>query len=155
MAYTSQSEIETQAIAKNFADKLIPGDAVSLLGLLGAGKTAFVRGIVEGLSGNPKDVNSPTFTLVKTYNCQHPKIKRIYHIDLYRLEPQKASAEIALDEYLNDPEAISVIEWADRLPSSPSGYQVKIDILPDDSRRITCQAPRLIEEAPPLRHHST
>jgi len=82
-AYTTASEEETAAVAGTLAAALNAGDVVLLSGNLGAGKTAFVRGLAQGLGVDPGDVSSPTFTLVHEYRGGR---LTLYHVDLYRLD---------------------------------------------------------------------
>jgi tRNA threonylcarbamoyladenosine biosynthesis protein TsaE len=108
---TTQSEAETARAGQGLAASLQPGAVVLLSGDLGAGKTAFVRGLAEGLGIDPAEVSSPTFTLVQEYRgSQFP----LYHVDLYRLQPIEVD-DLGLDE-LTLQGGITAIEWPDRLP---------------------------------------
>ena len=84
---TTTSESETFALGKKVASGLHPGTFVLLHGDLGAGKTAFVRGMAAGLGANPDDVSSPTFVLIQHYKGRVPLV----HVDLYRLEVPRRS----------------------------------------------------------------
>ena len=77
----TRSEAETSAAGEEFAARFAPGDVVLLHGDLGAGKTAFVRGLARGLGASADDVSSPTFTLIQEYRGR----LTLYHVDLYRL----------------------------------------------------------------------
>jgi tRNA threonylcarbamoyladenosine biosynthesis protein TsaE len=101
----------TEAIGRRLGRLAEPGDVIALVGDLGAGKTAFVRGLAEGLGVPPHMVASPTFTMVAEYAGRLP----LHHIDLYRLEPGAADLPL-LDEYLYG-NGVTAIEWADRLPA--------------------------------------
>ena len=103
-------------IARDLATALEQAPAAVLLyGDLGAGKTAFVRGLVEGAGGCPDEVSSPTFVLMQEY----PGRRLVHHVDLYRLGGDDvADLEPLLDEMLAG-DAIVAIEWADRLRSLP------------------------------------
>ena len=107
---TSNSEEETQLCAQRLAEQLKAGDIVLLQGDLGAGKTTFVKGLVQGFKLSPKKVNSPTFVLMNYYKGRLP----IYHFDLYRLGNPKELDSLDFDEYFYG-EGISVIEWPERL----------------------------------------
>jgi tRNA threonylcarbamoyladenosine biosynthesis protein TsaE len=108
MKYTSHCTKDTEEIAKNIASELDVGDVISLSGELGAGKTAFVRGIARffGFSG---DVTSPTFTLVNEYDGEK---MTLYHFDAYRLENANTDQLDWIDDYLFG-EGICLIEWAE------------------------------------------
>ena len=108
MKYTSHCIKDTQKIAKEIASTLKCGDVVSLSGELGAGKTAFVRGIADffGFSG---DVTSPTFTLVNEYDGEE---MTLYHFDAYRLENANTDQLDWIDDYLFG-EGVCLIEWAE------------------------------------------
>lgn len=134
----SKTQIETEKIASDFSKVLVPKDVVRLYGTLGAGKTVFVRGIVAGLGGSTSDVASPTFTLVKEYECgnkRFPEIQRIYHVDLYRIRAGD-EVDLGFEEMASDENGVVVVEWAERLSVKSEGYAVRIDHLADDSREI-------------------
>ena len=133
---SSQSEFGTISIAFKLAKRLEGGSVVMLFGDLGAGKTAFVRGLVNGMGGDGEEVSSPTFTIIQSYSGRLD----IQHVDLYRLEPSEVW-DLGLDELLTD-NSVLVIEWADRLPLIPKGaISVRIEDLGGDNREI-----RIIEE---------
>ncbi|MFD1038628.1 tRNA (adenosine(37)-N6)-threonylcarbamoyltransferase complex ATPase subunit type 1 TsaE [Virgibacillus byunsanensis] len=96
---------ETITIAERLAMFLKPGDVITLTGELGAGKTTFTKGIANGL-GVKRNVNSPTYTIVKEYEGELP----LYHMDVYRLED--SDEDIGFSEYFNG-DGISVVEWAE------------------------------------------
>jgi len=113
--HTTRSEAETARLARELAASLAPGAVVLLYGALGAGKTAFVRGLAEGLGASPDEVSSPTFTLIQEYAGPTP----LYHVDLYRLTPAETD-DLGLDELMAG-EGVVAIEWADRLPRAIEG----------------------------------
>lgn len=123
MRYTSYSPEETEKIAYEFSQQLNAGDVVCMYGELGAGKTAFVRGLARGL-GIKDHITSPTFTIVNEYYGKMP----LYHFDVYRIADEDEMYEIGYEEYI-DGDGVSVIEWPqlikDILPKSY--YSVKID----------------------------
>ena len=128
---TTTSEQETFALGKRVGETLEAGTFVLLHGDLGAGKTAFVRGMAAGLGANPEDVTSPTFVLVQHYTGRVP----LTHVDLYRLDSAAAVDDLGLEEMANG--AVVAIEWAERLPQSPDGsITVRIEDLGGDHRRI-------------------
>jgi tRNA threonylcarbamoyladenosine biosynthesis protein TsaE len=127
----SNSEHETVEAGRALAERLHAGDVVLLYGDLGAGKTAFVRGLARGLGAPDEDVSSPTFTLVQEYRGER---LTLFHADLYRLSPAEA-ADLALHEIGED--GVLAIEWADRLAGPPSPtVTIRIDTLGTDRRRI-------------------
>ena len=129
----SRSEDQTMAIARDVAATLSAGDVLLLSGDLGAGKTAFVRGLAEGLGVNPDDVSSPTFTLVHEYRGGR---LALYHADLYRLE-RAATEDLGLEE-MGVADGVLAIEWPERLTHGPAGARsVRIEISGEDSRRIS------------------
>lgn len=114
MRYLSGSEAQTEALGQALAAKLSPGSVVAFTGDLGAGKTAFVRGLARGL-GYGGRVTSPTFTIVNEYNGAVP----LFHFDLYRLSGSEALFDIGWDDYLARG-GVCAVEWsenaADALP---------------------------------------
>ena len=126
---TTHSESETSAVGREFAATLTSGAVVLLFGDLGAGKTAFVRGMAEGLDVAPAEVSSPTFTLVQEYRGGR---LTLYHVDLYRLQAGEVD-DLGLDELTE--EGVTAIEWPDRLPR-PFGQAIGVHIeLGEDSTR--------------------
>ena len=126
------TEAETEQVGENLGRQLHPGAVVLLYGDLGAGKTAFVRGLARGAGANPEDVSSPTFTIVQEYAGSQATL---YHVDLYRLEPAEID-DLGLDDLL-DSGGIVAIEWAERWRGRPTGVtEVRIDHLGPDARRI-------------------
>jgi len=133
----SRSEAETEAIAAEFAQSLSGGEVVFLEGDLGAGKTAFVRGLARGL-GAPEDaVASPTFVIQTTYPCASGRL--LHHADLYRLASEVGAEDVGLFE-LPAPRDVLAIEWAARMRTYPWRRVSRVDITHggggDDHRRI-------------------
>jgi tRNA threonylcarbamoyladenosine biosynthesis protein TsaE len=123
---------ETEALGAALARELRPGDVVLLSGELGAGKTAFVRGLAQGLGIDDDEVSSPTFTLVHEYRGGR---LTLYHVDLYRLD-RAATDELGLDE-LGVADGVLAIEWPDRLTHTLGpAVRVRIDIVDASTRRI-------------------
>lgn len=130
--YVTRTEEETEHVACALAAGLRAGDIVLLYGDLGAGKTAFVRGLALGLGIEPADVSSPTFTLVHEY---HGGRVCLYHADLYRLD-RAATEDLGLEEMGVD-DGVLAIEWPDRLTRDlPHAHRVHIDIVDEHTRRI-------------------
>ena len=111
------SEQDTQALAEQLATLPLTG-SVWLAGDLGAGKTTLTRYWLQAL-GHTGAVKSPTYTLVEPYSIQRKdgSIKPVYHADLYRLQDPEELSFIGFDEYLDEPEALVIIEWASRADS--------------------------------------
>jgi tRNA threonylcarbamoyladenosine biosynthesis protein TsaE len=129
----SRSEAETLAVAREYAASLRAGDVVLLSGNLGAGKTAFVRGLAEGLGIDPEQVSSPTFTIVHEYRGGRITL---YHADLYRLE-RAATEDLGLEE-MGVRDGVLAVEWPDRLSHPlPGARAVGLEIVGERRRRIT------------------
>jgi tRNA threonylcarbamoyladenosine biosynthesis protein TsaE len=131
--FTTLSEAETIALGRRLASTLSGGSSVLLYGDLGAGKTAFVRGLAEGLGARSDDVSSPTFTLIQEYRGGRVPLM---HVDLYRLNDPREVDDLGLDELGIG--AVLAIEWSERLRSVPPGaVEIRIEHVRDDERRIT------------------
>ena len=129
-------EADTAAAGEQLAHALRPGDVVLLSGELGAGKTAFVRGLARALGVPEEDVTSPTFTLVQEYRA--PEVV-LFHVDLYRLSPREVD-DLGLDEMMG--EGILAIEWPDRWIDPPSVvYDVRIEHRGADQRLVRISGP--------------
>jgi tRNA threonylcarbamoyladenosine biosynthesis protein TsaE len=111
MVVESQNVARTLDVAAEMASRLGPGDCVALVGELGAGKTQFVRGLVDGLGGNPREVCSPTFVLLNVY--QAPRLT-VYHLDAYRVHGAEDFQGIGFGELLEQG-GVVVVEWASRV----------------------------------------
>ncbi len=128
---------ETDALGARIAAGLRAGDAVTLAGDLGAGKTALARAILPAL-GVEEDVPSPTFTLVQVYETPHLTVR---HYDLYRIERAAELDELGLDEALDDGAAL--IEWPERAPHRipKDALHVTLEVTGETSRRATLSGP--------------
>ncbi|MBR2742414.1 MAG: tRNA (adenosine(37)-N6)-threonylcarbamoyltransferase complex ATPase subunit type 1 TsaE [Clostridia bacterium] len=123
MEYFSNSQKQTEYIAAEFAKRLKAGDVVALFGDLGAGKTAFVRGIARAL-GVSEHVTSPTFVILNEYEGD----TTLYHFDMYRLEDadEDALSDVGYFEYAGG-DGVCAIEWSEYIK----------DFLPDDRYDVT------------------
>ena len=131
-AVETAGEEETVAAGERFAGTLYRGDVVLLYGQLGAGKTAFVRGLALGLGAAAEEVSSPTFTIIQEYTGRS---LTLYHVDLYRLEPAEVD-DLGLDELVGG-EGIVAIEWAERWRDRPDdAIEVTIDDRGGERREI-------------------
>ena len=108
--FTFNTPEETKLFASNYAKKISNGKVIALIGNLGSGKTTFSQGFAKGL-GIGDSVISPTFKLVSEYNGIRP----LYHIDCYRLESSTDFLNIGGENFLNNIDGITLIEWADRM----------------------------------------
>jgi tRNA threonylcarbamoyladenosine biosynthesis protein TsaE len=132
---TTLSEAETGAAGRDLAATLGPGSVVLLFGDLGAGKTAFVRGMAEGLGVDPEDVTSPTFTLLQEYRGGRLPL---FHADLYRLNDGREVEELGLEELAAD--GVLAIEWSEKLPRTPAqAIRVSITDTGQDQRSLTIE----------------
>ena len=130
--FTTHSESETTAVGRDLGVTLDAETVVLLYGGLGAGKTAFVRGLAEGLSVSPGDVTSPTFTLIQEYRGGRLPL---LHVDLYRLDDRREVDDLGLDELGTG--AVLAIEWAEKLPGRwQDAISVRITTDDGDTRRI-------------------
>jgi tRNA threonylcarbamoyladenosine biosynthesis protein TsaE len=114
--WVTHSEAETRDLGRTLARELAPDGVLLLSGELGSGKTVLARGIAEGLGIDPREVLSPTFTLIREHQGQSG---RLVHVDLYRLDPEQVAA-LGLEELLAGP-GVKAVEWAERLPFEVPG----------------------------------
>jgi tRNA threonylcarbamoyladenosine biosynthesis protein TsaE len=114
--WITRTEEETRALGRQLGRELAPDGVLLLSGDLGAGKTVLARGICEALGLDPREVQSPTFTLIREHRGSGG---RLVHVDLYRLEPEQTEA-LGLEELLAGP-GVKVVEWAERLPFAVPG----------------------------------
>ena len=121
MTIETHSVSETEALGERLAKCLSSGSVVALYGDLGAGKTAFVRGMARGLDIR-ESVTSPTFTIVNEYPGDHA----LFHFDMYRLKNAEELYGIGWEDYL-DRNGICVTEWSERIEEA----------LPEDAVRVT------------------
>ncbi len=133
--FSTYSEKETAALGRSLASSLVADSMVLLVGDLGAGKTAFVRGLAEGLGVGPAEVSSPTFTLIQEYRGGRLPL---LHVDLYRLNDPREVDDLGLEELGSG--AVVAIEWADKLPTPPpDAIRVTIEHVGLRKRRVTIE----------------
>ena len=142
MVWQTDSADQTQQIASNLAKQILTGTtdraiAIALFGPIGAGKTTFAQGFAQGLGIKDK-VISPTFVLMRQHPLPDSK-KILYHLDLYRLTTEQSLSELGLNELLDDPNNIILIEWAEKIEGSLPDQTKKInfEIISLLSRRLT------------------
>jgi tRNA threonylcarbamoyladenosine biosynthesis protein TsaE len=130
---TTHSEAETSDVGRRLAPTLSAGTVVLLIGELGAGKTALVRGLAEGLGVAPEEVSSPTFTLMQEYRGGRVPL---IHVDLYRLNDAREIDDLGLEELGLD--SVLAIEWAEKLPRAIEGaIEIRLEHGDGDERRLT------------------
>ena len=123
MEYCSNSAEETEALGAELAVRLRPGDVVAYTGDLGAGKTAFTRGIAQGL-GIPEGVTSPTFTIVNEYEGGRLPL---FHFDLYRLGDPEELFDIGWEDYLARG-GVCAVEWSENVADALEDEPIRVDI---------------------------
>ena len=114
------------------------GDIVLLYGDLGSGKSTMVKGIAKTL-GVKETTNSPTFTIMNVYDTKKDNIKKLVHIDTYRLKDQQDLEEVGIDEYLSDRDCICIFEWPDKLGNmmrDKNPIKITIEYLDKERRKI-------------------
>lgn len=135
LVVTTNTVAETEAVGEALAKQLSAGDIVAMYGDLGAGKTAFVRGMARGL-GSQDPVSSPTFTIVNEYSGR----LRLYHFDAYRLAGSDELYGIGWDDYTGSG-GVCVVEWSENISDIYDGTQtsVKIERISETGRKITIE----------------
>ena len=135
MDIVTNSENETHAAAKQVAERVQPGDVILYSGEMGAGKTAFTKGLAEHF-GTEEEVTSPTFALVHEYPGRVP----IFHFDLYRISGYDDLYAIGFFDYL-DRGGILAVEWSENIPDLANELEnvinIKIQKLGENERKIT------------------
>ena len=139
MQYTTNSPEETEALGAALAKLLQPGTVIAYRGDLGAGKTAFTRGLAKGL-GCKELVTSPTYTIVNEYlGGRIP----LFHFDMYRLRSSDDLFDIGWEDYL-DRNGICAVEWSENVADAMEDpITVTVEKLGGDSRRITLEGGNL------------
>lgn len=134
MQYFTNSAEETERLGQRLGETLRGGEVVAYLGELGAGKTAFTRGLARGL-GISMRVTSPTYTIVNEYTGGRLPL---FHFDMYRLGSEEELFDIGWEDYLARG-AVCVVEWSEKVQDAFFGDEivVRIDKLSDTERRIT------------------
>lgn len=138
----SKNSQETENLGFEFAREIKNGDIICLYGDLGSGKTTFAKGLAKGL-GVSQRVISPTFVLVREHRIMNheSRIKKLYHVDLYRLENEKELQNIGIVDILSDENAIVLVEWAERLGKylPKNRYDIRFEHIEKDKRKVTIQ----------------
>ena len=133
--FVTHSTEETERLAESFAGSVRDGDCITFFGGLGAGKTAFVRGLVRGL-GIRAEVSSPTFALVHEYRGT----RTVYHYDMYRVSNFDELYSTGFFDEL-DGEAVLAIEWSENIRAALPERRIEVTLASDgaDGRTITIQ----------------
>ena len=120
----TRSEAETSEFAAKQAGLFKKGGVIALKGELGAGKTAFVKGLASALGGSSEEVSSPTFTILREiHGLNNPAgIKTIYHFDFYRLKDFRELENIGYRELLERPDSMIVAEWPERVAETATDF---------------------------------
>ena len=143
MVFTSASPAETEAIGAALAYRLMPGDVIAYRGALGAGKTAFTRGLARGL-GISEPVTSPTYTIVNEYlDGRLP----LFHFDMYRLSDSDELFDLGWEDYLAR-NGVCAVEWSENVADvleDPITVTIERDPSDDNRRRITITGGRFDE----------
>lgn len=129
----TRSADETRRLAVTLTPLLLPGDALSLSGGLGSGKTTFVQGIAAGL-GVPERVTSPSFVLMKEYSGRYP----LLHLDVFRLKTAQEVLDLGYEEFM-DPSHVVVVEWGDMIePLLPREHlMVAFEMTGESTRHVS------------------
>lgn len=134
MEYITHSAAETELLGARLAEQLRPGDVIAYLGELGAGKTAFTRGLARGL-GIQDPVTSPTYTIVNEYQGRLP----LFHFDMYRLHDADELFDLGWEDYL-ERGGVCAVEWSENVANAledPITVTIAKDPTAENSRRIT------------------
>ena len=137
--FFSNNEIETEALGERLARSIPGGAVIAMYGDLGAGKTAFVRGMARGLNLDCR-VSSPTFTIVNEYLGE----RELIHFDMYRLSSGDELFDIGWEDYINRG-AVCAVEWSENVEDAFYGDEIKLSIekLSDTERKITIEGVEL------------
>ena len=135
MQYITNSPAETEAIGASLGNIIKPGTVIAYRGGLGAGKTAFTRGLAKGL-GCTEIVTSPTYTIVNEYlGGRIP----LFHFDMYRLRSSDDLFDIGWEDYL-DRGGVCAVEWSENVDDAmEDALYITIEKLGEDARRITIE----------------
>ena len=127
--YTSRSEDDTRELAENIESEKFPGMVICLIGELGSGKTAFVKGFAASL-GLKDDITSPTFNIVKEYEDGEMPL---FHMDVYRLE--ETDETIGFNDYFKS-NGVTIIEWADMIEDKlpEERLEIKFKVIDENTR---------------------
>jgi len=130
--WITRSVEETRALGRALVAELLPDGILLLRGEMGVGKTMLAQGVGEGLGIDPREIQSPTYTLVREHDGPRG---RLAHLDLYRLEPHDAEV-LGFEELLAGP-GVKIVEWSERLPFAlPTALVLELGVREDGGREI-------------------
>jgi tRNA threonylcarbamoyladenosine biosynthesis protein TsaE len=137
--FFTKNELETEALGERLAKSIDGGAVIAMYGDLGAGKTAFVRGLARGM-GLDARVSSPTFTIVNEYLGD----RELIHFDMYRLGSADELFDIGWEDYISRG-AVCAVEWSENVEDAFYGDEIKLTIekLSDNERKITIEGVEL------------
>ncbi|MEF9971159.1 MAG: tRNA (adenosine(37)-N6)-threonylcarbamoyltransferase complex ATPase subunit type 1 TsaE [Oscillospiraceae bacterium] len=140
MEIFTNSAAETENAGEKLAKTLVPGSVVAMYGDLGAGKTAFVRGMARGLNSKNR-VTSPTFTIVNEYEGD----MELFHFDMYRLGSSDELFDIGWEDYLAR-NGVCVVEWSENVGDAFDGTEISVLIekLSENQRKITLKGAKAL-----------
>ena len=142
MEVITNSALETEQVGEKLGKRLQPGTILAYEGDLGAGKTAFTRGLARGL-GAAEQVTSPTYTIVNEYLSGRLPL---FHFDMYRLSSADDLWDIGWEDYL-DRGGVCAVEWSENVRDAMEGaITVRIQKLGEESRKITITGGNGIED---------
>lgn len=135
MQYITRTPDQTELLGERLGRRLRGGEVVAFLGGLGAGKTAFTRGLARGLD-IPMRVTSPTYTIVNEYSGGRLPL---FHFDMYRLESEDDLFDVGWEDYLQRG-GVCAVEWSENVRAAmQDAITVRIDRLSDEERSITIE----------------
>lgn len=129
---------DTEALAKKIVTSLKGGEVIALSGDLGSGKTTFTQFLASAL-GVKGVVNSPTFVIMKIYEVHQHPIRHLAHMDAYRLGSASEVSDLGVEEFLGNPSAVVVVEWAEKIGTALEKYKpIRLSFsTKDDVRQVT------------------
>lgn len=135
--FVSENLKQTAQIAESLIAEFGTRRILALSGNLGAGKTTFVKCLAKSL-GIKDELTSPTFVLLKVYDLDFKAFSKFVHVDCYRLEQAEDLQDLGLEDYIADPEALVLIEWAEKISNLPPEQvlKIKIEITGSNSRKF-------------------
>ena len=138
--FFTKNELETEALGQRLAESIEGGAVIAMYGDLGAGKTAFVRGMARGMGLTHCRVSSPTFTIVNEYLGE----RELIHFDMYRLSSADELFDIGWEDYLNRG-GVCAVEWSENVEDAFDGSEIRVSIRKtgDTERAITIEGVEL------------